>query len=480
MIFAALILSFPVSFVLTELTERSTNRSQAPFKEHAHSFLQYLYCHTFFYGTLVFLLHLPVYLAFYPGICYYDIGTQIEQYETGHYIANHPLIHTYVMGFFKNLFENPNTGYGIILFIQMLFVSFAIGYGLKTLFQYTRSFIICTIITLFYGLCPVYPLLAISSTKDIFFSAFMFIFIIDTVNLLKQPSHSIRFHIRFTVNALFMLMLRNNAFYAFIPVVILILLKKSKKRTVVKNMKILFAAVSILYLISSKVVSAALNADPGSIKEMMSIPAQEIARIYSVSDNQKDKELIKTYVEEPELYNYYLADPIKCQLPFEIFESSCKHFLLDSFILNFKYPIPCIDAIFYNTQGYWDLFHSPYQSDHFFLATGDYRGEAVFDSKLPRLADSYIRLFHTTQNLQNNFLLIPILNSGIYIWIFLFCLAAFIRKKDNSMIFCCLFPLFYLGTLCLGPGAIIRYTFPFLLLSPILLFLTLIQTKLSR
>ena len=55
--------------------------------------------------VLLFLMHLPMFLAMYPGICYYDVPVQIEQYEKRYFIQNHPLIHTLYLGFFKNLLE---------------------------------------------------------------------------------------------------------------------------------------------------------------------------------------------------------------------------------------------------------------------------------------------------------------------------------------------------------------------------------------
>lgn len=202
-----------------------------------------------------------------------------------------------------------------------------------------------------------------------------------------------------------------------------------EKKELLKKV-LVYALVSLsLYMCLNQTLIHSLNAVPGSIKEMLSIPCQQMARIYQITDDEEIKNKIRSYIPEPELYNYYLADPIKRQPDFDTFDSSCKHFLLDAAIYDLKYPVVAFDAAFYNTQGYWDLFHSPYQSDHFFLAASAYRGEAVWDCKLPWLANIYLKYFHVTAEYQHNPFAVLLLNSGIYIWIFLFSIVNALHKK---------------------------------------------------
>ena len=156
------------------------------------------------------------------------------------------------------------------------------------------------------------------------------------------------------------------------------------------------------------------------------------------------------------------------QLDFDTLDSACKHFLLFTAICNIKYPLPCIDAILYNTQGYWDLFHCPYSQDHFFLSSTNYRGEAILDSKLPGLCGLSDAYLHTTEPIANKPYII-FFNPALYIWIMLFYFIRGIHNKNRQLVYSCLFPLFYLCTLLLSPGAIIRYAFPFILIAPVLL-----------
>ena len=195
----------------------------------------------------------------------------------------------------------------------------------------------------------------------------------------------------------------------------------------------------------------------------MSIPAQIMGRIYNTVASDEEKEIISEYIPNTEEYNYYLSDPMKRDLPFEIWESKCKHFLLDSAIIALKHPIVSIQAVWFNIQGYFDPFHQPYSSDHFFLARSDYRGDAVQESKLPALRDLYVDHFRRTN--VNNPLTI-FLNMALYIWVFIISLVMLIKRRD-SLYASYIFAFFYLMTLLLGPGAIIRYGYMYILIIPI-------------
>lgn len=449
-----------VTLKLASLTIVSTTRN---------TYIDFLYRHNLFYCIAIFLMQLPVFLAFYPGICYYDIDVQVAQFESAQFITNHPLLHTLFIGFFKNLFETPNTGYALSTLIQMIIVDCTMAYALSYLYKKTENVILCTISAIFYGLFPVNSLLTISTTKDILFAAFALVFFIDVLrNLHKNQLKKISY-IRIVLNAILMMLFRNNAIFAFLPTFCIITAIKLYKKEKSKIILLICLGISLLYPVTDNFLTSSLGAVNGSIKEMLSIPAQELARIYNTTENTTDKELILSYIAEPENYNYYLSDAIKQQLPFEILDSKCKHFLLDSAIFHFKYPITCLDAILYNTQGYWDLFHSPYQSDHYFLSTTNYRGGSVLDSKIPALANLYVKLFHVTEKYQHNAFAILFLNSGIYIWIMLFTFIKSIHDKKTYLSLSLLFPVFYLFTLCLGPGAIIRYTFVYLLIAPVVI-----------
>lgn len=421
----------------------------------------------FFYSILLFLMHFMVFLAYYPGIYTFDVNVQVEQYESFNFIQNHPLIHTLFLGFFNNLFETANSGYAIATIIQMLLVESCMAYALKYMYKKTHSILLCTLTLLFYGLFPVNSLLTISATKDILFSVCVLVFFIDCFFFFDNQFSKPTDHIRFLATGTFMILLRNNTIYAFIPTILIILSIQIIRKQAWKKIALYSLAIIMLYTSINKCLVVTLDANNGSIKEMLSIPCQELARLYSVTDNERLKEEIKKYIPAPENYNYYLSDAIKMQLDSDTFDSATKHFLLLAGICTVIYPLPCIDAIFYNTQGFWDIFHCPYQEEYSFVSSLKYRGEAVHESKFPALCELYETHFHTTKTFADTPFVI-FFNPGFYIWILLFFFTRGIHKKDTTLIYSCIFPILYLCTLLLSPGAIMRYTFPFVLIAPVL------------
>lgn len=455
--------------------------------------------------TIIFACHTIVFLAFYPGMCTYDLNAQISQYVNHEFCTSHPLLHTLFIGFFHDLFISSangtiNLGYAIATLIQLMIVDGAMTYSVTFMNSLCKKSIFIVCVTAFYALFPINSMLAISHTKDTAFAAFGLIFFIDSLRILSNniPARKTVFYFRVLINALLMTLMRNNAIYAVVAVLLILTItttyiyissirrnngssKNNNNNFVIlrKYLFVLFSA-TILSISGNHLLMKTTDATPGSIKEMMSIPAQIMGRIYNEAATDAEKEIILQYIPNAEEYKYYISDSMKLNLPFEIWESKCKHFLLDSAIISLHHPIISIEAVWYNIQGYVDPFHMPYSSDHFYLARYDYRGDAELDSKIPKLCDTYVRLFRTTESYSHSPIVIPF-NLAIYVWIFLIGFVFVIRKhykKSKEITYIAfLFPLLYLMTLLLGPAAIMRYGYLYVLLSPVSISLMLCSLK---
>ncbi len=432
----------------------------------------------------IFICHLIVFLAFYPGMCTYDLNTQIEQYLTHSFCTNHPLLHTLFVGVFHDLFtDDINLGYAFATVIQLLIVDGAMTYSVMYIRSICKDRFPWIIAAIFYAVFPVNSMLAISHTKDTLFAAFGLIFFIDSIRIFSEaPAKNYLFIIRMTVSATLMSLMRNNAVYALSAALIVIIIKmalnyrsKNKSGTdkvnALKRYALIVFATVLLSVIGGRMLSYATSATPGSIKEMMSIPAQIMGRVYnSDSATEEEKALISEYIPNAEEYKFYISDPMKKDLPFEIWESKCKHFLLDSTIIALHHPVITAEAVWYSIQGYIDPFHMPYSSDHFYLARYDYRGGAELASKIPLLCDLYVKLFRTTYDYSRTPIII-VFNLGLYVWITLAAfITALIRNKKRpeglSENIAYLFPIMYLLTLLLGPAAIMRYGYLYVLTAP--------------
>ena len=420
---------------------------------------------------VLFLIHQVFFWATFPGICYYDLGTQIDQYDTWKIIDNHPIIHTLFLGFFKNQFDDPNFGYAMATIIQLVFVEMCMSFVVYYLYYRTRSRLLVILTILFYGLHPINILLSLSTTKDIFFSALFLISYICMRLLLEERCNQTVIAILMGFSLTLSMLFRNNAQYALIlaiPLVIVLLHKETDISRKPFRVVIICVMSLVLSFAINKVVFTEVDAVSGSIKEMLSVPAQELGRMGNGNVDNETKELIHEYIPDVSIYTSYLADPMKRQLPFDGFVSKCKHFLLDSFILNFKYPIICLDAFMCNTQGYWDIIHCPYSSERFFLMPelGAYRGGATLQSYNSTLTNYLISTYNSTKPYEDKIYVI-LMNPALYIWLFVFAIVVVLHKKQTKIAIAGILPICYLLTLLMAPGAIIRYVFWFVLVAPI-------------
>ena len=462
-ILLALILTFPLTSLFQIIINWSIPTRKLNLNKKAIIFRFLLYV------LVIFLCQLPVFLAFYPGICTFDIREQLIQYNTPYFIKNHPLLHTLFLGFCYNLFSNREHSMAVYTIFQMLILDSAIGYALLHMYKKGCPKIFLYISLLFWGLFPVNSLFSISTTKDIIFSALFLFLTIYYLEHADQKNFSFIVLLLLSLITVLLIMFRNNTFYAFIVSGIIVLLLKLIKKSSIKKYLIYMILTIALFRISDFTLTHVTNASNGSIKEMMSIPSQEMARIYISVDDTTVKEEIKKYIPEPGNYCYWLSDAIKQQLDSDDLDSLAKHFLLQTAIYNFKYPIVCLDAILYNTQGYWDIFHSPYQEIHSYVASIDYRADITLQSYLPSLMQVYFDNFETLEQYKGTIWMI-FLGIGLYIWIFLLSLVKAIHGHKSYIIIGALFPLFYLLTLLLGPGAITRYAYPFILIAPVFIY----------
>ncbi len=429
-------------------------------------------------AVILFAYQLPFFLAFYPGICTYDLPTQVEQYNTGEFYANHPLVHTLYVGIIKDIVGDPNQGYAVSNLIQMAVLDVIIAYMIAWVHDRINRKWVRNLLVIAYAVNPIVIFMSMSATKDTFFTAFFVWTTILIMKIVDNNNTKILF-IVLTLSTVLMLLFRNNAIYAIIPAIIIILLLIKGHRRMFLSMMLCAVVSLMLFQGVNRLLVRVLDANPTSIKEMMSIPAQSDGRIYLLSNDEDDKNIVLEYISKPAKYERYISDPMKSRLPFDVLDSKCKHFLLDSAILALKNPICFIDSTLLLTQGYWDILDSPYQYERYFLAPYAYKADAVLDSKNVWLKDICQKYLYNTSVFKNTPVII-LLNNAIYIWIIIYCLARGIYEKDTGKAVITVLPLCYLMTLLLGPAAITRYAFPFILLAPVSLIYVLSERGLTK
>lgn len=188
------------------------------------------------YVTCIILLlgWLPVLLAYYPGIFAYDASNQVMQVIDNTYTTHHPLIHTILLGtFFKlgQLLQNNNIGVLLYSILQMgvsaLMLSWSITYMIKKGLGVKGYILLLAIYILF----PVYPMMSISTTKDILFAAFSLTAVVFFMKVSDDGDKwkSAKLLLIGGGALVGMMLFRNNAVYACIiccPILLLFLKKK--------------------------------------------------------------------------------------------------------------------------------------------------------------------------------------------------------------------------------------------------------------
>lgn len=432
---------------------------------------------------------LPVFLAYFPGIFAYDVHTQVTQMNQNAYTTHHPLIHTLLLRVFYRFGERMGSyNLGVVLYtcFQMLLMAASYAYVLWYLYDKRVSKKLRILLLLFFGLCPIHSLLTISATKDTLFSAFMLVFVIVTIQILEEPGRlkEKRTCMLFVVSGVLTYLFRNNAKYAmllWILVLCLFYLRKHWK----KAQKGLFIGLLAGILLTGQLLHIGMvklvDAKPGSMNEMLSIPSAQIARCYFFKSKEMAPELAQKIAGlgiTPGDYVLSTVDIVKGKIQIE---NQKKYFLETWWEVLKAYPGICIDAFLYINQGNLSLedisnayvYGASLEGRMGYLITNTAQGYGVEHHTLfPQLETYYEQLFSI-----NEYQDIPVLSilfvPAFYFWGLLFGLVHALVTGRRIYFFSFLLLLCYFATVLLGPCALIRYSYPLVAGVPVLLALEL-------
>lgn len=413
---------------------------------------------------------LPYLLAFYPGLFTYDISWQYEQYQTWNLNTHHPLLHTLLVGWFADLgwhlFGYPSKGILMYTLFQMLLMAFSMASAIRLLYRYHVPLWCCGTVLLLNAVMPYNTLLVVSSTKDTLFAGSVLYLLVVLLELFLEKESLLKFNwiIRFVLAMILVGLLRNNGFICLIAVLAVAVSGVVHwKRYAVRLTAFAMAGI-VLYGSANVMLKTATEAEDGHYREMLSVPLQQMARVYTLTDDPAKQEIAK-WLPTVELYSPQLADCVKNtfdapkeQLP-EVFRLWLKTGL--------RNPIVYIDSFLITGAGFYYINARPtgqYLETKFHTDEGRW---IVDGSKWPEFRMMLARLYSN-----NEFLDIPVFNillsPALWVWVMIFSLAAAwcIGNRPLLMSGVVLFAL-YLTTL-LSPCVMARYVYPFMLCAPLL------------
>lgn len=455
-----------------------------------------------FSAIVIFLCWMPVFLAYYPSVFAYDAEGQLYQVIAHDYSTHHPLLHTLFLGAFFRLggefFGSYSAGMAVHSVVQMGLMAGTFGYTLAYLYRKGVSAFRRTALLLFYALFPANSILALSTTKDVLFSAWVLLFTIYAFRITDQAEEGCETQSTGRMNtaaelkmwvacvfwAVLMLLFRNNAVYAFVLGIPCLCIGVSRMKNTNAGLwkKCLLFSLTVLVLsgVGNTALKAAVGAQNGSPREMLSIPLQQMARTRVKEEETIPPELrqeLERYLPSEWVfaaYNPYLADPVKNRA---VIHDDPAGLIRTWVRLGIKYPRIYIDAFLDNSIGYWfleDRTHAQIygigrESGFGYLSTDNRTMpagcEILQHSYLPWLRECMERI--VSDNAYQKLPVIRLLFAPAFYW-WLLCLyiAAVIYRRQYRLLLPAVFLVIYYMTLLLSPTVLIRYMYPFVVTVP--------------
>ena len=435
--------------------------------------------HPFMFSFIVILIcYLPYIIAFYPVIINYDAANQIKEvmgihtrYMDSVVLLNpnvtltnfNPLIHTLLLGgLFKFGYLIGNVNFGMFLYsiVQLSIVISVFAYSIYYLKKLKVNNTLILVVLGIYSLVPLFPLYAMTAVKDVIFSSLVFLYVIMLYDMLKFK-WSKKKYIGFAILVLLIILFRNNGIYTIIlslPVVCIL-----KKELMLPIILVLVFNIG-MYIGYNKVLLPHYEIANTSVREMLSVPFQQTARLAKYYDEEISDEDKKTidkvlgYNDLGERYRTDLSDPVKNKFNKYTTDEELKDYFKVWFKYLLKRPVVYIDATINNIYGY---FYPNTSAWYVYTDLNHKLPEAGFDYHYNNL--SYLRI--GLKGIAEAFPYIPVIgaisNIGIVVWIHILLIGMLIVNKMKKYIVVLLPSLTFILVCIVGPAnTYFRYVLP--------------------
>ncbi len=451
-----------------------------------------------FYSLLIFLCRMPVFLAYYPSVFAYDAEGQLYQVLAGDYSTHHPLLHTLFLGAFFRLgiaCGSVSAGMAVHSVVQMALMACAFGWAVSFLYQRQISGRVRAALLLFFAVFPANSVLALSTTKDVLFAAFVLLYTLYLYRIVcsQNPEDGQRAVVREGEKAggkemaacvfwaVLMLLFRNNAVYAFVvsaPIVYIGLGGRTRRHYLYMTLLTL-----VLYGACAFSLKAVTHAQNGSPREMLSVPLQQMARTRVEAEEEIDPSIrqeLEKYIPSEWVfaaYNPHLADPVKSRA---VIHDDPAGLIRTWIKLGLAHPAIYIDAFLDNSLGLWYLWDTSHaqvygigtESGFGYLSTDNRVMPAGFEVEERSLLPG-LRVFMERIVSDNAYSRIPVVRllfaPALYWWLlYLYLVTAFYRRKYRETL-PIVFLTAYCLTLLLSPTVLARYIYPLMVTIPVIL-----------
>ena len=430
-------------------------------------------------ALLLFCCYVPVFLIEYPGSFVYDIEMQATQIATGEYSRFHPLLHTLLIRACLAcipLLGSLTRALALYSLSQMALVSLCFA-GVCASLARSVSRWAAHLTLAFFALYPLHMLFASNCTKDVLFSAFLALFFALCLEDIACGL-SRRLRAEQALCGVLACLLRNNMIYAMAAWAALLLMRRGRTR----RMALCGLLVLVLAQGANACLSALTGAQGGCVKEMLSVPLQQLARARRDAPEcfaQEDLAVLEA-VGLNELYQHYdptIADGVKYRLDDDRLRANLPAFVKTWLSVGGRCPGVYAEAFL--RLALPSLY--PYR---YWQVNARYAELGVRDDTLARLLDQVPvvqpeRFAAARAWLQRNIGStgsdhVPVMrwlfNTGGIFWLLLLLVLydLYCGRFDRAAV--CLLAVLLWGTYLLGPVMQGRYLYPFVCVLPLFVF----------
>lgn len=407
---------------------------------------------------------IPYLLCFFPGSIPHDGMAQLNVGlgsvpPHNHHPAALSMLYGAVIKLARMVGLSDVMGVFIIVVLQTLFTAFVFAELIRFVDEVGRKRPLTIASIAFFALYPIWGMMVQALIKDTLYTAFFTLFVLGLAGAVLQdrpetqgdhfravdghePSeHPISVYASLVLGASGACFCRNNGVYVLlISLVVLLLLGKG----VVRRKKIavcLLSVAAVFFLVTGPVYSS-VGVRPGSPKEMLSIPLQQMARYISRYDGEiaeGEREIIDRIIDYDAAKNGYdptLSDNVKSTWKEDATGRDRLAFarLYQTFFM--RHPGVFIEAPLHNSYNYY-----------YFADMGntmrDFQNYTEFKVNECLSYKDYIPELEGARGFAETWIrgvtALPLLNllnrCGFYTWILLLCILSFlIRKRSRELV----------------------------------------------
>lgn len=438
--------------------------------------------------AIIEVVYVLILILSYPGYFVYDGGNQLIQvlYDETPYSAHHPLFHTLLFGWIVKIgykIYPKDLSFGIFLYnlFQMTLCGLSFSYVIEFIRRTFKNKILYIFSIIYFAIHPTIIIFAMATTKDIicYLGVLLgFVFIYEIIGTLREEKTvKIYKYILALVFLMIAVLTRKNVGYAIVLFALITLIFQKKGR--LKITLLMIGSVILGSLINAG-LNKAFSAEEASMNEALSIPYQQINRVYIIKGEAAfDSQELEYLYSICDKDNLFAHDPTMADYSKTTFGFYYDDVISKDKVRFFKFwakkgienPGTYIEAFLYTTYQGWYPFtiNKDCKGPRYYDITGfneewgtEYHGGKY--NFMYRLIEG-IRFCEYSK--------IPVVRlifqTGSYFALFLLGLAICLanKKKEESMVL--LLILSIIATNLMGPVADVRYYLILFYLCPLIL-----------